>query len=529
MIAGIPSRMVDALFGYAKEADAKGASASASAAGGGQLGAWIAQAIAATHVPGSWAGPLRTLVMRESGGNPRAINLSDSNAKAGDPSRGLMQTIGSTFEHYRLKGLPDDIFNPIANLAAGIRYILSRYGTIFNVQQANARLTSKGYASGTSGAARGWAWVGERGPELVNFGGGETVLPHGQSLRTAAALGALGGYATGTASARKAVPGDLGGFTKSLVGSASSIADAAKTLAADLLAAGGAGKALATRTGQVSAKLQSLATARDALAATIAAAKQFAADQAQNARDYLGLSNLGDTTSVGGLISGLTTRQDTVKAFKGEVDTAAKHGASKDLISQLIGLGPDSGLTQLVAGASAAQLKQLNALIASGGKLATSYGNDFADQMYDTGADAGKGFLVGLQDQEKALQAEMTKLGSGLVASIRKALDSHSPAQKLVAVGHDVGAGLAIGVDDTTSAVAAAAARMADAAAPAPAPAQLPASTARSAASGLASRTPVRLVVGDREFTAYLEEVADGRVDSALIKVRRRAGAGHKG
>jgi hypothetical protein len=35
-----------------------------------------------------------------------------------------------------------------------------------------------GFAGGTSGAAPGWAWVGERGPELVKMGGGETVIPN---------------------------------------------------------------------------------------------------------------------------------------------------------------------------------------------------------------------------------------------------------------------------------------------------------------------------------------------------------------
>jgi hypothetical protein len=39
-------------------------------------------------------------------------------------------------------------------------------------------LRRAGYAAGTSGAAHGWAWVGERGPELVNFRGGETVVPN---------------------------------------------------------------------------------------------------------------------------------------------------------------------------------------------------------------------------------------------------------------------------------------------------------------------------------------------------------------
>ena len=33
------------------------------------------------------------------------------------------------------------------------------------------------FASGTSSAAPGWAWVGEMGAELVRFGGGETVIP----------------------------------------------------------------------------------------------------------------------------------------------------------------------------------------------------------------------------------------------------------------------------------------------------------------------------------------------------------------
>lgn len=117
-------------------------------AGGPQLMAWILAAIAATGVPANWAAPLSVLIMRESGGNPRAINLSDSNAAMGDPSRGLAQTIGSTFEAYRLGSLPDDIYDPVANIAAAIKYIQSRYGDISNVQQANASLPPKGYDSG---------------------------------------------------------------------------------------------------------------------------------------------------------------------------------------------------------------------------------------------------------------------------------------------------------------------------------------------------------------------------------------------
>lgn len=46
-----------------------------------------------------------------------------------------------------------------------------------------------GFARGTSSAPRGMAWVGERGPELVQFRGGERVIPNNK-------LGSAGGSAT---------------------------------------------------------------------------------------------------------------------------------------------------------------------------------------------------------------------------------------------------------------------------------------------------------------------------------------------
>jgi hypothetical protein len=42
-----------------------------------------------------------------------------------------------------------------------------------------------GYASGTDYASSGWHWVGENGPELMNFKGGEQVIPHNDSINIA--------------------------------------------------------------------------------------------------------------------------------------------------------------------------------------------------------------------------------------------------------------------------------------------------------------------------------------------------------
>jgi hypothetical protein len=66
-------------------------------------------------------------VMQESTGDPHAINLWDSNAKAGHPSKGLLQTIDSTFNAYKVPG-HSDIWNPVDNVAAAVRYMLGQYG-----------------------------------------------------------------------------------------------------------------------------------------------------------------------------------------------------------------------------------------------------------------------------------------------------------------------------------------------------------------------------------------------------------------
>jgi SLT domain-containing protein len=64
----------------------------------------------------------------ESSGNPKAINRTDSNAQAGHPSQGLLQTIPSTFNQYHLPGDSMDITDPQANIDSAIGYAKSRYG-----------------------------------------------------------------------------------------------------------------------------------------------------------------------------------------------------------------------------------------------------------------------------------------------------------------------------------------------------------------------------------------------------------------
>lgn len=115
---------------------------------GGTLGAWINKALSIMHLPQSWAGPMATLIRRESGGNPRAVNRVDSNARAGNPSEGLTQTTIGTFARYHDASLGNNIFDPVQNIVASLQYIIARYGSIFKVQQANDKLPPHGYRMG---------------------------------------------------------------------------------------------------------------------------------------------------------------------------------------------------------------------------------------------------------------------------------------------------------------------------------------------------------------------------------------------
>ncbi|MBO0847927.1 MAG: transglycosylase SLT domain-containing protein [Pseudonocardia sp.] len=134
-VSAVDQRDVEALHKgehLAAEAAAAHAAASKEAkilAGGGDLDDWISVALNKLNLDQSLAKGLKKIIMAESHGNPRAINRTDSNALAGRPSQGLMQVIPSTFRHYVLPELADrGITDPVANITAGVRYMMTNYG-----------------------------------------------------------------------------------------------------------------------------------------------------------------------------------------------------------------------------------------------------------------------------------------------------------------------------------------------------------------------------------------------------------------
>jgi hypothetical protein len=107
----------------------------------------------------SWTSGLLVAMSRESNYNPLAVNGWDSNAHGsqvadGFPSgcsRGLMQTIPTTFAANHQPGTSNNIYDPVANICAAMNYVMRKYGVSRNgsnlgtVNQFNPHDAPEGY------------------------------------------------------------------------------------------------------------------------------------------------------------------------------------------------------------------------------------------------------------------------------------------------------------------------------------------------------------------------------------------------
>lgn len=113
------------------------------------------------------------IVSRESSWNPKAQNPSST-------ASGLGQFINSTSRAY-MGGSPMKKYPFDDQLKGVIKYTDDRYG---GLGKAMAFWKSHNYyAKGTKNASRGWATVGEQGPELIKLRGGEQIKSNRASQR----------------------------------------------------------------------------------------------------------------------------------------------------------------------------------------------------------------------------------------------------------------------------------------------------------------------------------------------------------
>jgi soluble lytic murein transglycosylase-like protein len=94
---------------------------------GGDTDQWIAEAVARTGAPPSWAPELKTIAEHESSLDPTAANVAASGGNPAATPLGLMQMLPSTFAAHAQPG-HTNILDPVDNLSAAIDYIHHRYG-----------------------------------------------------------------------------------------------------------------------------------------------------------------------------------------------------------------------------------------------------------------------------------------------------------------------------------------------------------------------------------------------------------------
>lgn len=221
---------------------------------------------------------------------------------------------------------------------------------------------------------------------------------------------------------------------------------------------------LVARLTTLNSALGKLATERDRLAETLEKATQTAVDVADRARSSAALSTLTDEerATPESIAVSLRKRLKAIDTFRADIAKLERRGADKSLIEQLVTGGPEQSgqLAATLAKASTSTLREINSLqqrINSNSKI---FGRDSADFLYDSGVNAGKGFLAGLKSQQKEITALMTAIAKSISVTVRKELKIKSPSRRMRADGRNTGLGYLLGLQDVAPRIEKAARQM---------------------------------------------------------------------
>ncbi|MDX2943311.1 phage tail protein [Streptomyces caniscabiei] len=245
------------------------------------------------------------------------------------------------------------------------------------------------------------------------------------------------------------------GFIKGLTGERARISSTAKTIIGSITKAfRGTGSRTDDRlVGLVergNARLQSLAKQRDGIAKRIADAQKFASELSSRARTSGGLASIvqQDFFAPSYVEKRMKQSLAQIKSFTANVTKLQKKGLSKDLIRQILEMGPEQGaqFAASLAGADKATIKRFNSLNSQIGSASTKLGRTGADVLYDSGKKAGQGFLTGLKAQQKNIEKLMLSIARGMQKAIRRALGIKSPSQVMAEVGRMTVLGLQGGI-----------------------------------------------------------------------------------
>lgn len=315
------------------------------------------------------------------------------------------------------------------------------------------------FANGTSSAPPGWAWVGERGPELMRFAGGETVLPNDISMAITR------GFANGTDDVRGITFTRFSATEKELMAAEASRDTRQAALAKALLdlthrineqnvkgltiadIKGDVGDAI-----KIAGKYYTGSTARHmensftnmgkAITAKLDQANKTGSliGQAQNYANSVAsglggtdISNLslpagGATGKNGGINIALAfnSTKDQLNKFAVLLNRARGKKINPGLLQQIVGLGPVQGAQMLseILDGGARVIMDINDDLSAINKAQTTVGQAAANAVYGYSG-TGKAFLAGLKAQKAGLDGVAIGMAKTFVDSLSAQIGGH--------------------------------------------------------------------------------------------------------
>lgn len=172
-------------------------------------------------------------------------------------------------------------------------------------------------------------------------------------------------------------------------------------------------------TSMINAAVKSLAASQVKLKAVqdkLATAQAAKDDAKGKASDFLSTSNLTGL-SPQDMIDVLKDKINTVKGVTSSAAVATKKGLNSNLVAQLFGgdIAQAQQFSESLSGASAAQIKQLNTLLASADAAAESFGNA-------AGTNAVGQSIASLTTQANTIKNQIKTKGASVVKNVKKKL-----------------------------------------------------------------------------------------------------------
>lgn len=181
-----------------------------------------------------------------------------------------------------------------------------------------------------------------------------------------------------------------------------------------------------------------LEVANEKLSDAIQVRDQFKEKLTEAAKDFASLSSLSFEDLEGnkvaptsnGIQQQLQARLDLIKKFTTQAEQLTQQGLNKDLLQQILEMGPEAGSSyaQAILEGGAAGISGLNNLQTQINGAADKLGTFGSTVLFQSGVDSAQALVNGLLGQQKQLEDTATRLAQAFAAQFKKMLGITAPA-----------------------------------------------------------------------------------------------------